>query len=473
MARSLPAAEIDSLQELEPMAAALDSSNKVEAAAAPPPSQPRGLAWYKARNANLSAAAAAPALAPSAAAVSVPSVSPSSTGQAELLSYEQTPSHTVAPAQTLARPVPEAIEPAAVELPTRREQSDQKTESQLFAYMEGEKAEDPEPDGDRSEYSARRGGKWIAAVCVAVVVAAGGCWKLSSSAVKPGEQTISVRATNALHNWLNPQPVTPAQAPPAHENFAHAGDEYKLPVAEAIPDATTDPSQIQVVPIVDPTAKQPNTAASTPQAAGAETPPVQASSDQPPAATNSSPSAGVPVALSPAVSAVPQPAQAPPASARNNSADASAKPNITPAPAPAQPRNAQPQYTAVSVGIPSSLKSQMASSTPEASGNKAPEAAMPSIEPVSSPEAAARNLLQQQPGPVYPDSARGQSGTVVLQVLIGRDGAVQDAKFLQGSLAFARAAIDAVKQWHFQPYLMNGRPVSIVTSLTVSFKPTS
>jgi TonB family protein len=115
----------------------------------------------------------------------------------------------------------------------------------------------------------------------------------------------------------------------------------------------------------------------------------------------------------------------------------------------------------------------MASSTPEAGGNKPPEAAMASIEPVSVPEAAARSLLQQQPAPAYPESAKGQSGTVVLQVLIGRDGSVQDAKFMQGSLVFARAAIDAVKQWRFQPYTMNGRPVSTVTSMTVSFKPAS
>ncbi len=475
MARSLPAAEIDSLQELEPMAAALDSSDKVEAAPAPPPSQPRGLAWYKARNANLSAAAAAPAPAPSVASVSAPQ--PSS-GQAELLSYEQTASHTPAPSQTLDISNADEIEQSVIGPPTRREQSDQKTESQLFAYMAGEKTDDPESDLDQSDYSPTRSGKWIAAVCAALVIAAGVYWwKLSPSVTKAGPQTFSTRATNAIHTWLNPQPVTPAQAPPAHENFAHAGDEYKLPVAEAIPDATTDPSQIQVVPIIDPTAKQPNTATTnSTQPSGTETQAVQSSSDQPPAAANASPSAAAPVALSSSVSMAPQPAQPPPslpASAVNNSAEASTKPSVTPPPAPAPPRNPQPQYTAVSVGIPSSLKSQMASSTPEAGGNKPPEAAMPSIEPVSLPEAAARNLLQQQPAPVYPDSARGQSGTVVLQVLIGRDGAVQDAKFLQGSLAFARAAIDAVRQWHFQPYLMNGRPVSIVTLLTVNFKPTN
>jgi len=115
----------------------------------------------------------------------------------------------------------------------------------------------------------------------------------------------------------------------------------------------------------------------------------------------------------------------------------------------------------------------MASMTPDASGNKPPEAALPSIEPVDVPEAAERALLADQPAVEYPATAKGQQGTVVLQVLIGRDGTVQDAKFLQGSLAFARNAIDGVKQWKFKPYLMNGRPASVQTKLTLSFKPTS
>jgi len=87
------------------------------------------------------------------------------------------------------------------------------------------------------------------------------------------------------------------------------------------------------------------------------------------------------------------------------------------------------------------------------------------------PEATERGLLTDQPAPAYPDSAKGQQGAVVLQVLVGRDGTVQDAKFLQGSLAFARAAIDSVKQWKFKPYTMNGRPVSVQTNITISFKP--
>lgn len=113
----------------------------------------------------------------------------------------------------------------------------------------------------------------------------------------------------------------------------------------------------------------------------------------------------------------------------------------------------------------------MASMSPEASGNKPPEAAMQAIEPVVVAESVERALLSDQPAIVYPASAKGQQGTVTLQVLIGRDGSVQDAKFMQGSLAFARTAIDGVKLWKFKPYSMNGRAVSVQTSMTMSFKP--
>jgi len=109
----------------------------------------------------------------------------------------------------------------------------------------------------------------------------------------------------------------------------------------------------------------------------------------------------------------------------------------------------------------------------EPGGNKPVESALPSIEPVVVAEAAERALLTDQPAIAYPDSAKGQQGTVILQVLIGRDGSVQDAKFMQGSLAFARTAIDGVKQWKFKPYLMNGRAASVQTQMTMSFKPTA
>jgi protein TonB len=98
---------------------------------------------------------------------------------------------------------------------------------------------------------------------------------------------------------------------------------------------------------------------------------------------------------------------------------------------------------------------------------------MSSIEPVYLPEPVARQFLIQPVEPVYPPAAKasGQRGSVVLQVLIGRDGTVQDAKFLQGSLVFARVAIDAVKQYRFKPYSLNGRPVSMQSVITLNFSP--
>ena len=98
---------------------------------------------------------------------------------------------------------------------------------------------------------------------------------------------------------------------------------------------------------------------------------------------------------------------------------------------------------------------------------------MSSIEPVSLPESAVRDLLTQPVDPEYPGAARasGQRGSVVLQVLIGRDGVVRDAKFISGSLIFARASIDAARQWRFKPYFMNGRAVSVQSMITLTFKP--
>ncbi len=306
----------------------------------------------------------------------------------------------------------------------------------------------------------------------------------------PQMQKLFKRGQVVLHAWLNPQPVTTAQAPESHESFGRAGDEYKLPTAEAIPDATTDPSQIQVLPVVDPTAKKPAGTANPVQTATPADGSIPTSPDvaqQPAVQVQESPQ-GQPSGQTPQVQ---QPAQTPLTSPSSvpagNPQPAASNPqsavtetprpvissdNSTPISAQAVPvKHVQPQYVAAPEHVPSSLKSQMVSMVPEASGNKAPETALPAIEPVAVPEATERDLAVDQPLIGYPANAKGQHGTVILQVLIGRDGTVQDAKFQQGSLAFARAAIDGVKQWKFKPYVMNGRPVSVQTTLTMSFKP--
>jgi protein TonB len=286
------------------------------------------------------------------------------------------------------------------------------------------------------------------------------------------------RGLQSMRGWLNPQPVTPVQAPVAHEDFGRAGDEYKMPVSETIPDATTDPSQIQVVPVVDPTAKKPNNDANPQQPVGQPDGTAATPNDQAPAPEGQVPQKD----LSPSPSEPAPPAIGPAAPAGSTTEPTAIAPrsespltaSFTPiAPVrPAPPKNRSPREASSPGNVPSSLKSQLASMTPYGSGNKAPETAMASIEPVIVPEGTERALLTEQPALAYPGNAKGQQGTVILQVLIGRDGTVQDAKFLQGSLAFARAAIDGVKQWKFKPYTMNGRAVSVQTLLTITFKPT-
>ena len=94
----------------------------------------------------------------------------------------------------------------------------------------------------------------------------------------------------------------------------------------------------------------------------------------------------------------------------------------------------------------------MASATPEASGNKPQEAAMSSIEPVALTESAARDLLMQAVDPEYPAGAKasGQRGSVVLQVIIGRDGTVR--KRVSGATEWATEGTRAlIKQLLAEP----------------------
>ena len=79
-------------------------------------------------------------------------------------------------------------------------------------------------------------------------------------------------------------------------------------------------------------------------------------------------------------------------------------------------------------------------------------------------------LVTQQP-PAYPPQARqaGISGTVRLSVVIGKDGTVEHIDVMSGNPALAPGAIDAVRHWTYQPTLLNGDPVEVVTTVDVNF----
>ena len=72
---------------------------------------------------------------------------------------------------------------------------------------------------------------------------------------------------------------------------------------------------------------------------------------------------------------------------------------------------------------------------------------------------------------VYPDKARGAGvrGSVILEITIGTDGAVTDARVLRSIPLLDEAALQAVRQWRFDPTLLNGVPVPVILTVSVPF----
>lgn len=87
-----------------------------------------------------------------------------------------------------------------------------------------------------------------------------------------------------------------------------------------------------------------------------------------------------------------------------------------------------------------------------------------------SPEVA-QDLLTNKVMPTYPNLARQAhvQGMVVLDVDISKEGAIESLRTVSGHPMLIPAAIDAVKQWRYKPYLLNGSPVPVQTQVTVSF----
>lgn len=79
-------------------------------------------------------------------------------------------------------------------------------------------------------------------------------------------------------------------------------------------------------------------------------------------------------------------------------------------------------------------------------------------------------LISKQP-PVYPEEARTAhiEGTVLMAMEISRDGSVCRIMLISGHPLLAPAAIDAVKQWKYRPYLLNGQPIEVETQAQVNF----
>jgi TonB family protein len=96
----------------------------------------------------------------------------------------------------------------------------------------------------------------------------------------------------------------------------------------------------------------------------------------------------------------------------------------------------------------------------------------PAIAPADMPPQIAERYLLQRIEPAYPDAARERhiQGQVLLEASVGKEGVVERLNVISGDPQLATAAGDAVRQWHFRPFLQAGKPVEFRTQITVDFR---
>jgi len=120
-------------------------------------------------------------------------------------------------------------------------------------------------------------------------------------------------------------------------------------------------------------------------------------------------------------------------------------------------------------GVPGGAIGGVLGSVINSTPSAVPKAATPQRVRVS--QGVSQGLLLHQVKPSYPPLARQAriQGTVVLQAVIGKDGNIQGLKVVSGHPMLAPAALEAVKQWKYKPYYLNGEPVEVDTTINVNF----
>jgi TonB family protein len=107
--------------------------------------------------------------------------------------------------------------------------------------------------------------------------------------------------------------------------------------------------------------------------------------------------------------------------------------------------------------------------TPPQPAAGAPPATVPEVVRISS-GVASGNLIHKV-SPIYPPDARNAriGGSVIMHARIGRDGLVHNVTLVSGPPELTKAAMGAVEQWRYRPYLLNGNPVEVQTTIQVNF----
>lgn len=96
----------------------------------------------------------------------------------------------------------------------------------------------------------------------------------------------------------------------------------------------------------------------------------------------------------------------------------------------------------------------------------------PILQTLNISQGVSQGLLIKKVQPIYPQNALAMhvEGAVELLATVSKTGSISAVKVLKGDSLLARAASDAVRQWKYKPYQLNGEPVEIQTQITINFK---
>ncbi|HKI27269.1 MAG TPA: TonB family protein [Candidatus Sulfotelmatobacter sp.] len=243
--------------------------------------------------------------------------------------------------------------------------------------------------------------------------------------------------------------------------------------------------------------KKPQAASNTTPAATtpAATAPAPASAQPAPATTTPSASASQPANQPVTAAAKPSAATDDTESAREDTrstAPSSAKPASSastdsskpaaaakPEPAPLVVKGgAQPKAAKATAPDAPAAPSMIGIATPGAGGSlpnivdNTGIAPKPILQSLNVSQGVSQGLLMKKVQPIYPRTALTMhvEGTVQLMATIAKSGDITAIKLLSGPPQLTSAATDAVKQWKYKPYLLNGEPVEIQTQVTVVFR---
>jgi len=133
---------------------------------------------------------------------------------------------------------------------------------------------------------------------------------------------------------------------------------------------------------------------------------------------------------------------------------------------------AQPQTEEAAVQMPSPLGMTSSSETNLSGVLASTNVSKPTLARIKLSQGISQGLLIKRVAPKYPQAALAThlEGTVQIEATINKEGMVTNPKVIKGDRILAAAALDAVHQWRYKPYYLDGEPVEVETDITINFK---